>query len=318
MLNTGIYNLQQLTGLKLDSFLGCRKRILISLYSSLKTSGIQDSERLQQLVLLNFTTAGGVYKRTCAERFFEFDKMVSGICVEKFSGKQTIQIHDMGVSDGRTSVDFYKVMANVLSPGAVSYLATDITPYVDVLTESGNKLSVVIDPEEKLVQFCRPPFVCNVAKPERILLFPVNRFVCWYFKTFKIHQFLERYKKDTTAFSTDRIDLVCDSFKQIMEQNPSVNFDGYNLLQPIEKQFDIVRAMNVLNPGYFNNDQLQIAIGHVFDSLNPGGLFITGRNQTAESVVDGSVFIKTDKRFEIINSMGNKSPIEALVRNYKA
>ena len=103
MLKFGITNLDQMRNRKFKTFLK-RKRgnISITLYDKIHT--FSDADTIAERILLLFSDERGAYKRTYQKRFGEFDAQVIHE-LSKFSPPQTF--HDVGISDGRTALDFF-------------------------------------------------------------------------------------------------------------------------------------------------------------------------------------------------------------------
>ena len=69
--------------------------------------------------------------------------------------------------------------------------------------------------------------------------------------------------------------------------------------------------MNVLNIAYFNKERLEEAIEAVYESVKEGGMWIVGR--TEENGNHVTIFRRMDRRWEVIERLGNGSEIETLV-----
>ena len=80
-----------------------------------------------------------------------------------------------------------------------------------------------------------------------------------------------------------------------------------------ETKNPVVRAMNVLNRGYFADDDLERAVGHVRNSLEVGGFFLTGSNEGSGSRVNGAVYERSPQGFHRLYVSGAGSQIDAIV-----
>jgi hypothetical protein len=79
----------------------------------------------------------------------------------------------------------------------------------------------------------------------------------------------------------------------------------------------VIRAMNVLNPSYFDPEEIRLILGHVFDGLLDGGWLVTGSNQDADTLVHGGVYEKSPAGFRRIWQSGNGSPVESEILSWK-
>lgn len=60
--------------------------------------------------------------------------------------------------------------------------------------------------------------------------------------------------------------------------------------------------MNVLNPNYFSDEQMNTVLHNIASSLEEGGILIAGSNWDAGSSVRGGVYRFTQGRFECVRA----------------
>jgi hypothetical protein len=87
----------------------------------------------------------------------------------------------------------------------------------------------------------------------------------------------------------------------------------HNALDPLPRKYNVVRAMNLLNTSYFSPEQFRAIAKNIYNGLFDEGLFITGSNQEAGSVVDGGIYIRTENGFKNIYKSGKGSPVDAII-----
>ena len=312
MLKFGIHKLDQLSLESTRGFWGERKFISIALYEELCDSDHPDREELQERVLLRFTTSTGTFKRTYQSRFEEFDNTALDAIRE--SVPANFCVHDVAVSDGRTSLDFIKSLLS-LDGREFDFLATDYSPDVVLAEDDAGNLTLVLDGAGNLLQVIRPPFVFNIPKPEHPLIYPVNAFVLKYLINGRVRRLLERFQKNDAGVVVSKFQIICPTLRSLIKKNNNINFERYNIMDPMDRKFHVVRAMNILQTGYFTNAQLGVALRNIFASLEEGGLLITGRNNYADTQVQGSIFRKTNKRFELISKMNDGIPIHDFIES---
>src|SRR5205823_2012033 len=90
-----------------------------------------------------------------------------------------------------------------------------------------------------------------------------------------------------------KIYLINKKCRELSERGSNFTFEQYNVLQPINRRFDMVRAMNILNPGYFSEQEIRRILESVYSSLRAGGLFVTGSNEGRDSEVEGGIYLRT-------------------------
>src|SRR5262249_48026923 len=76
----------------------------------------------------------------------------------------------------------------------------------------------------------------------------------------------------------------------------------HDLLRPVtlDRDFDVVRAMNILNKSYFDDGQIADIAAATLHSLRDGGLMVAGSNQDAFSPVRGAISGRMGPGFEPI------------------
>ena len=100
-----------------------------------------------------------------------FDLFSLSAIAANFSTEQDIRIHDIGVSDGRTSCGFFDHLNHLYGERLV-FLASDYAPYLYVLKRTHSTNRLIIDDQQHVLQIIiTPPFVFIVGRPERIKVF---------------------------------------------------------------------------------------------------------------------------------------------------
>src|SRR5277367_85524 len=107
MFKLGIFNKEQLTRGSVDGFLGRRKFIALDLYNSLDDLPEARINKIQERMLHRFPVQNGTMKQTHERRFDDFDRLAIPAIAANFPPGQSIRVHDIGSSDGRTPCDLY-------------------------------------------------------------------------------------------------------------------------------------------------------------------------------------------------------------------
>ncbi len=287
-----------------------RKFIAVSLYEDVATGDAPDRDLLLEKVLVRFASRNASLKRTQASRFEAFDTTLCELLAGEPAGK-TWRVHDMAVSDGRTTADFFELLTDRCGL-SVSFLASDYAPDVEVVTHASSRLQVARDPRTGTVlQVVWPPFVFNVQKGESPLLYPLNHAIrAWLLRT-RVPDLLARAERGEADRRT--VWLLHPRCRALRDGEPRFTFERRDLLEPASDRFDLIRAMNVLNVDYFSPDQHRQALRNLAASLVQGGLLVTGSNEDAGSTVNGAVYRRTAGGFERCVTSGEGSPVDALV-----
>lgn len=309
MIKFGIYTISKVrTRNTVSSFLKIQTPVSITLYD--KVANEQDADSLQEKILLPFADARGAYKRTYKNRFEEFDCQVTDILKKNLTSGPHISIFDAAVSDGRTAVDFFQKLS--LHFSIHSYIATDYDPEIFIIEKK--HITITFDRNGKPLEILCKPLVLYPTKPNSIIFF-MNRLTLLALEKFWIPRIQKEFFSNPRTSKS--VTLFCKAAKTLQTINSNFVLKRHNLLNPLHETYDIFRAMNVLNTSYFTPDQIHIIVKNIFEALTNDGLFITGSNQNANSIVHGGVYQKKSSGFVCLFRSGEGSPVENLLMNFK-
>lgn len=311
MIKTGIYELVQVKqGFKFfKGLFGGEKKLSITLYDQILNE--PNAEELAERILQLFADERGAYKRTYAKRFEEFDNEIINLLKQTFSQQEALLIQDVGVSDARTSVDFFVKLANIFKN--LKFEASDYNPKVYIIEQ--NNIKLTLSHTGKLLEVVWPPFVFNFIKRDSYKHYPFNHIIRFIVYFFKIRKILNDYKlgvvkaRELLLFAPNAINLA--------KQDQRFNLLQHDLMQPFNNCSHIIRAMNILNISYFSESEFNKILNNIYAGLVEQGLLIVGSNQEAGSIVHGGVYKKTNNNFEKIWQSGNGAAIDDLILQFK-
>jgi hypothetical protein len=314
MFKLGISNKERLTPDNLSGFLNSRKFIALDLYNSLDELPRAEIDRIQEHMLHWFRLQNGVQKRTHKRRFDDFDRLSFPAIAANFSPRQDIRVHDIGASDGRTSCALYEHLNHVYGE-RLDFLASDCAPYLYVLKRSQGASRLIIDDQQHVLQIITPPFVFIVFHVESRTLHPLDYLIRLLLTALYARPLLEGHKSGRPGIECTRLELLCQECRAYTSRQNNFRFDRYDVLSGPTERFDIIRAMNILNQDYFSEVQLRNAVKNIIQSLNPGGLFITGSNMERGTTVNGGIYKKVNNCMERIEISGKGSKIDTLIHS---
>jgi CheR methyltransferase, SAM binding domain len=309
MFKLGISRKKQLRRGHLDGLVNGRKYIALDLYDSLDDFSEAEIDKIQERILRWFRTDNGVQKRTYVRRFDHFDQLSLSAIAASFSGGQVVRVHDIGASDGRSSCGFYDAL-NCLFGERLEFLASDYAPYLYVLKRTRSTNRLIIDEQQHVLQIIAPPFVFMVGRAGKKKVYhPLTKLLTAVY----VRPLLEDHKARRADIEMTRLELLSRQCRARISENHNFRFESYDVLSSPTERFDIIRAMNVLNYSYFSEAKLRKAMQNIFQSINDGGLFITGSNLEQGTTVNGAVYKKTNDRLQRIEISGGGSYIDALI-----
>ncbi len=308
MFKSGVCQLRDLHACNLETKRGRRRFVAVTLYPEVGQLKSPERDRLLELILCRFAGTGRIFKRTHGARFAEFDSDLVR-WMERFRHEgDTYRIHDVAVSSGVTALDFYRRVADIC-PVQLDYLASDSTPELRAISQPGQNLTLVLDPvTQEWLQIVRPPFVFHLQRCERDLIYPINGLLRRWFERTSCRRLWARYQAGDPAIRETTISLLHPDCQSLLQNRSNFRFQRYDILQPSSGSYDLVRAMNILNPAYFSQQDLLRAVANIHASLHCGGLFATGSNQGSDSPVQGAIYRRTDRGFELLTQFGAGSP----------
>lgn len=281
---TGIHDPRQLANLRVDTWLGRRRRIAIDLIDDIDRLG---APAAREALFERIVDARGAYKRTYRDRFAAFDAQVLEALRAGPVPRGAFRVLDAGVSDGTTSLPLITLLDDLAGPD-LQFTATDLDGrYVKVWRTAAPQRRIILSDRGEIVQVVMPPFL--FTHRESRLLFPLNRML-----RPRAMRFAEALAADWRQGAADvrsaEILLLNPELKQLIATDPRIAFRPWDILEPwAGGQAHAVRAMNVLNPGYFDAAQMRAVVRHLFDAVVDGGLLAMGSNQDAGSEVDGII-----------------------------
>lgn len=298
MIKTGIYTLEEARDPAAQrGFFGGIRKISITLYAD--ACRVADDEKTAERILFQFADGRNVFKRTYARRFPEFDQAAARIIRENFA-TDALSVHDAAVSDGRTAVDFHGTLSPLFSH--LSYVASDYNPSLKIVRQG--KTAVTFGEDGQVLEICRPPFVFNKVK-ESVLYYPLNAVARAGLKVMAASS-VKAYRQG--KIKGEKVMLFSPQALKLAQKDPRFTLAQHDILTPFPDRYDVIRAMNILDPAYFADDELRVAGAHVHKGLKEGGLFIAGSNHNPDSPVNGTVYRRTATGFEEVWRSGEGTP----------
>jgi chemotaxis methyl-accepting protein methylase len=295
----GIHDARQLARFDARSWSGRRRRIAIDLIDDIDQLG---DRKAREALFERIVDARGAFKRTYRDRFAAFDALVLGCWRRVGLPTEGIRVLDAAVSDGSTALALIEAVA-ALSGGRYEFTATDLDGrYVTVWDEAAPERRVIVSEKGQTVQIVLPPFL--FTHRESRYLFPVNRALRPMAERFA-GRLLERWRAGAPGVRSRELLLLAPEFRRLVERDGRISFRSWDILEPWSgAKATCVRAMNVLNPGYFDDAQMKAVLANLLDAVEDGGLLAVGSNDDAGTRVDGIVCRRRGRQVEVLARSG--------------
>jgi CheR methyltransferase, SAM binding domain len=320
MFQAGIYNISQLS-LYLDNPTRLANRpVAIDLYN--QVGQLEPKKQgLAEETILNFAFSDGSYKKTHAQRFDSFDEKIIAYLEKNLDRNKNYKIHDLAVSDGRTSLDLFLKLEKIFPH--LDFFASDKNIFVYIFPDTKNKSRrIAKDENGKILQITIPPFVLNLYSPKRAprykikkaILYPINLILL---RLLLVPLFRSLFiKTDETA--GQKVILLQNKVLEMTKAKSNFHVNSFDMFQNNPEKFDLIRAMNVLNETYFSREEVTKIAANIISSLPEGGYFIAGSNKTAGTEVNGELMIKKDGQLQSLMKFGNGVQFRDILLSIKA
>lgn len=295
-------------GLRMDRELSrpSSRRFALTLLVDLQSSYTPEDEPLLARIYSQLVVGGDVYKTTRRKRFVELDSRLVEDLAWRFAGARTVMVHDVGASNGVSSLVLLRALRTRIH---ARVHATDLYDRLYLVKCNRSSWVVTFTADREPVQFVGRHFVLPALERESRRR-PLNVLLRWWLRRNLLPS--ARLVLETTVLSsTDeeangplgrvlRVPLIHPECLQVLGRDPDFTFARHDLFVPTEERYHVIRAVNVLNPGYFSNERLGQAIRALATGLRPGGLLLVGRTVDEE---DGhtraTAFVKMPGRFQL-------------------
>lgn len=233
---------------------------------------------------------GGQYVTTAEKRFADLD----GIAVPLILSQKNPSIHDIGVSNGVTSLELYNAVAAIRDDFEFCLSDKNFDCFY-----TGRLARRVYDSDGKFFEgyffgvFCRSD-LSGKYFISRILGRALNRPP-------------GNAPRTRIVYLDRRLRALADSGKI-----KRISFDALN--NDIEDRFTFVRCMNLLILQYFSAEELKRAVNLIIRSLKEGGIFQTGR--TVDGVNHATFFMKEGGRLSVIRHVNDGSEINETIKDF--
>lgn len=288
--------------------------VLQAFQTNAKESGI--------LGLYNKVFMGGTYKQTARQRFPELDQRLCQIVGSLDHGPEPTSVHDIACSSGITTCELYDAMT--ASGIAFSLTGSDHFTHVFVVNLRGSPWTTVLDANVCPLQFIGLGFVLSSPESKwdlvnRGLLYALQRRLAPKSVALvrahagDLSEYAPWHWTDITG-SIERIPLLDLACLSKAREAGNLIFKKQSVFDRITPPVHLVRAMNILNLGYFGRDLLSEACRSIRDGMREGGLFLVGRShEESDGKARASFFVKESEHFVLLEHFNGGSEIADVV-----
>lgn len=258
----------------------------------------------------------GVTKTTYAERFTD----LNALSLNYLPKDEVLEINDVAVSSGISTLEWYELLKE--KGYKVNIVGGDISVDAYFLKVFG-VFSALYEKGYFPLQFEVGSFRFPVMVVQGILkslIFHLFQGICSIGFAFSpeakkivVNGGAESYSGNFIKLS--KVDLISPLLK--WEENRHIRIiedDIFKINPEFAQKFSVLRAANILNLGYFNDQTLMQLLATLRQRIKPGGLFIVCRTRKSDKLNHATLFrLKENGQFEKLERLREGSEIEHLV-----
>lgn len=303
------------------TLLGRRRYVSFLLLRELAQDPTSDADEYDRLAG-HACMPNGVWKLTRHGRLQVLDAAILDILSSRFDAGASLAICDLAASTGATSVEFFHTLKERFD---VRFIASDL--YRDLVAVRSRRwpVAIVFDGSGKEVQYIVGRFVLPQS-PSESTAYPVNRAL----KKLLQRRFAPIAREllckvdlkrlgafetvDIEGYQIVKLPMLTRGALAAIAGHDGFTFEEWNILEPLPERAHVVRAMNILTPEHFPDDQRARAVVNCVEAVLPGGLFVVGSSPTPEATtVKASIYCVEDGHLVRLNSLNRGSEIDAIV-----
>lgn len=287
---------------RVRSTLGRQRRYDVRLYGEVLRAHPELDNWLPQ-ILEGYRVTEGAMKRTEDDRFQELDTVLFDLLPERWN--TPLRVHDVGASDGRTSVQLYQ---RLRARGPVDYTASDYNRDVWVVGPSSGRWSVAFDESHTPVQYSGFSLVLSAPEPDNGRLYPYNAMIRRLFERRLVPAAKaalaqappveELSSVQVGSMVVERIPMVCRACRELASTEDGFRHVHHDVREPLNGPFDLVRVMNVLN--HLSPADRARAAGALRAQVADRGLLVVGRNVDPSREERATVWQRNADELEVV------------------
>ena len=277
-----------------------------------------------ETVIRNVRLSSGICRTTYRSRFDDLDAVAQRVLESTFSADRTLDLHDLGASDGLLSIEWAERVHAAFPQARMT--ASDVILYVTEAVWSSGE-TYILEPSGSPIQYTRPPFVVSMDVPERIV-YPLNMLArAWGRRRLQDLRLCSAEVR-WNGVPDERV-IRCGgwTFRQIPLIHPAALSYARNgrfrimptdAFSPLPSKYEVVRVMNLYQPTVFPPGKIHQSLRAILDCLTDDGILIAGRTIESEGQRnDASIFQKSGGRVRVLDKLGKGFEFEHFVTTYQ-
>ena len=279
----------------------------------------EEQVRIFEAICFRLRFSNGTFRTTFKNRFDDVNAAVLQWMRKLFSKEAPLQVEDRAASTCLTSAEWAGPL--LLEFPQLSFEASDLLLFLVEASQKPEE-AFVLEPSGAPLQYIHPPRVLPLGVRESRIRLANNLRIA------RLRPRLEdiQIPKDwSSRRNSESVQSGAWRFRQIplthplarqMERDPRFRMALGSVFDRKGGRTQVLRTMNILNPGYFSKEQLADGVQAAWESLAEGGLWVAGRTTEQPPYTNhASLFKKSGSRFELLEKIGDGWEWENLALN---
>lgn len=302
------------------------RRFSLTLLRELTAAWNPSDEALLDRLYQELVVAGKVHKTTRRDRFCELDTRLMDDLETRFPDATPLRIHDVGASNAITSLQLFRQLS---ARRPVHVHASDWFDCLYFVQVRGRSWTTVLDADGEPAQYVGHGLVLSALRLKNTegRRFPVNWLIKrWLDRTLLPHArsalaqalggsvtWTSPESRSLPRATVTRLPLMHPECAAALRTTKAFTYGRHDAFQPTTEVFHCVRALNFLNPGYFDPSQVARGVRACALGLLPGGLLIIGRTMDeSDGHTRATAFVRKGGTLEPVWDLNEGSEIRDL------
>jgi hypothetical protein len=220
-------------------------------------------------------------------------------------------VEDRAVSHGLTSCEWAKRLLTVF-PSATIEASDLVLQLLELSVEQGETFITELD--GTALQYIKPPFVVSVLHAESWRN-PIRRLIAAHGKRRFSHLKLPKGWTEQPPGSGYRvvpIPYIHPEAAALARTDSRFRFCRRSVFERSHQLCHVIRTMNIFNRSYFSAERLAEGYRAIFDSLQPGGIWIVGRTLEEDLTNHATFFRRGEHDWEVLDRVGGGWEMEEM------
>jgi hypothetical protein len=271
----------------------------------------EDQIRVFEDISVTLRTSNGTFRTSFRNRFQDVDAASVGLLKRFFPVESAIRAEDRAASHGLTSCEWAKRLLPVF-PAAEIEGSDRLLQLLELSVDGGEMF--ITESDGTPLQYIKPPFVLSLHHPESWRN-PLRRWAAvWARKRFDGLGLAAAWFEQSqgAGYRVRTIPYIHPEAAALAKSEPRFTFRHRSVFDRTPIPCHVLRTMNIFNRAYFASERLEEGYRAIFDSLQPGGIWIVGRTLEEDLTNHATFFRKAGNGWEVLDRIGGGWDLEAM------